>query len=188
MHVSRLLPLEGESWGEAYPEPRARKTVERPDEPEMQEEEDGDVHFETVGPTLTGIGEGEARPSEGPLDASAVPEGGDMGLTPRMVSTPEPGLVPAVPRSVRGAAVPATGTSLEPLTYKDGMPVYYVEKFHEAKVVDRLKHFLVEWQGFPDRSQFTWEPRRRLREDVPDLVRMFEREERARRRDTGWLP
>ena len=112
-----------------------------------------------------------------------------MGLTARRVSTPEPGQGPTVLGSVFGEAVPATGARPEPLAISDdGMPIYPVRRLHEAKFVNRRKHVLVEWEGFPDRSEFTWEPRVRLLEDIPDLVREFERTERARRRDAGRLP
>jgi Chromo (CHRromatin Organisation MOdifier) domain len=65
----------------------------------------------------------------------------------------------------------------------DGRPVYLVERFRDAKFVNRQKHFLVEWQGFPEESEFTWEPRTSLVQDVPQLVREYEREARARARD-----
>ena len=189
VHVSRLLPLEGESWGDAYPEPRARKTIVMQDKPDVQEEEDGDVHFENVGPTLTGMGEGKSPSlSEGP-GASAVPEGGEMGLTPRMVSTPEPGLVPAVPGSVGGSPdSAATEKSPGPLAYKDGFPLYHVKKLHDAKFINRRKHFLVEWKGYPKVERYTWEPRIRLYADAKELVSEYETAEKARKKDTGRLP
>ena len=117
-----------------------------------------------------------------------MPRGGDTELTPRIVRTPEPGL-PAASGSVVGQAVPATsGTRPGPLAIaNDGLPIYGVKKLHEARFVDRRKQVLVEWDGFPNRSEFTWEPRKRLLEDVPDLVREFERIERARRRDPSRL-
>ena len=76
----------------------------------------------------------------------------------------------------------------EPLTIaSDGLPVYPVKRLHESKFVDRRKHVLVEWEGFPERSDYTWEPRTRLLEDIPELVKAYERVERARRRDAGRL-
>ena len=197
VHVSRLLPLEGEAWGEAYPEVRARRTRKTRSEPEV-EEEDGEIHMESAaGPILTngkGItGEGEVGLSEGPPCAPAVPQGDDVGLTPRMVSTPKSGVEPTAMGSVSGMAIPATGRrpSLqvpEPLTIaSDGFPMYSVKRLHESKFVDRRKHVLVEWEGFPERADYTWEPRMRLLEDIPDLVKAYEREERARKRDAGRL-
>jgi len=81
VHVSRLLPLEGEAWGEAYPEPRARRTMEKRVEPEVEEEEDGDIHVESAGPNLSDkgvlVGEGEVGLSEGPVSTPAVRYGAD---------------------------------------------------------------------------------------------------------------
>ena len=54
VHITRLLPIEGEAWGEAYPDPKARRTKERKAKPEVVVEEDGDVHFESAGPDQSG--------------------------------------------------------------------------------------------------------------------------------------
>jgi hypothetical protein len=203
VHVSRLLPLEGEAWGEAYPEPRARRTKAKRVEPEV-EEEDGDIHMESASPNhVVGksigihkgvneervvVGEGKVGLSEGPSVCPSSAERGQDGTDAAEDQASEPGLAPAALGSVNGEAGPATGVRPAALAIADdGRPIYYVRKFHEAKFVGRRKHILVEWEGYPERAEFTWEPRVRLREDVPDLVREFERVERARRRDIGLL-
>lgn len=46
-----------------------------------------------------------------------------------------------------------------------------VEKLHDAKLVEGEIKILVEWQGLPDKQDWTWENAENLHIDVPDLLR-----------------
>ena len=54
---------------------------------------------------------------------------------------------------------------------------YIVEKLTGRKIIRGRVHYRVKWQGYDD-SENTWEPRKQLLEDVPALVKAFERSRR----------
>lgn len=63
---------------------------------------------------------------------------------------------------------------IRPVTKKKGKEVYIVSKLVERKKMSGKIHFKVRWKGFgPDDD--TWETRTSLLEDVPDLVKEFEK-------------
>jgi hypothetical protein len=56
------------------------------------------------------------------------------------------------------------------------------DEYVVEKIIDRIKegrviYYKIKWRGYP-LSEATWERRSRLLEDVPDLVRDFERKQR----------
>lgn len=54
-----------------------------------------------------------------------------------------------------------------------------IKKYIIEKIVDSKKDFyLVKWEGYPE-SANTWEPKKRLKTDVPQLVKEFEKDNRA---------
>lgn len=52
---------------------------------------------------------------------------------------------------------------------------YVVKKLHDKKKIKNQIHYLVEWKGYPDKKDFTWEKRANLLEDVPLEVYTFEK-------------
>lgn len=62
------------------------------------------------------------------------------------------------------------------------------EQFRVRRIVrqrtvrGRYIQYQVEWEDYPDPADFTWEPAQQLREDVPEMVAIFNA---ARKRKTS---
>ena len=64
-----------------------------------------------------------------------------------------------------------------PITKKKGADVYNVDEILDKKKIKGTLHYLVSWKGF-DESENTWEPAAQLKEDVPDEVKKYEKNNR----------
>ena len=64
-----------------------------------------------------------------------------------------------------------------PITKKKGADVYNVDEILDKKKIKGTLHYLVSWKGF-DASDNTWEPAAQLKEDVPDEVKKYEKNNR----------
>ena len=51
---------------------------------------------------------------------------------------------------------------------------FTVRQIAGQRKMNRGFQLLVKWEGYPDASDDTWEPRSKMRQDVPDMVRAFE--------------
>jgi hypothetical protein len=64
-----------------------------------------------------------------------------------------------------------------PITKKKGADVYHVDKILDKKKIKNKLHYLVSWKGF-DESSNSWEPASVLKEDIPDEVKKYEKNNR----------
>ena len=55
---------------------------------------------------------------------------------------------------------------------------YVVNKLHDKKKIKNQVYYLVEWKGYPDKKDFTWERRANLLQDVPLVVYEYEKKEK----------
>lgn len=63
------------------------------------------------------------------------------------------------------------------LNIKKSIKTYRVQKLHARKKIRNKIHFQVEWIGFPDQKDWTWEPRSELNksgESVKEMIKTFE--------------
>lgn len=52
----------------------------------------------------------------------------------------------------------------------DEDPSYFVEKIHDVRHAHRRLEFLIEWEDFPNREDFTWEPMANLPNDKDKIA------------------
>jgi len=51
---------------------------------------------------------------------------------------------------------------------------YVIQKIHGEKIINNKRHLLIEWKGFPDRDDWTYEPYQNIKEDAPNVVKKYE--------------
>jgi hypothetical protein len=68
----------------------------------------------------------------------------------------------------------ARESAIRPIAKKKGQQVYHVEKLVAKKKEKNKIYLKVRWRGFTSKDD-TWELRARLMEDVPELVREYEK-------------
>ena len=64
-----------------------------------------------------------------------------------------------------------------PITKKKGADVYNVDEILDKKKIKNKVYYLVSWVGF-DASENTWELASKLKEDIPDEVKKYEKNNR----------
>lgn len=63
-----------------------------------------------------------------------------------------------------------------------GEEVYEVEYIlAKRELKPRVVEYQVRWMGFPNQRDYTWEPKWRLKADIPNMVRLYERRQQANR-------
>ena len=73
-----------------------------------------------------------------------------------------------------------TKPQLQPVNKESRLPPasvqikYIVDKIEGKKMINKKLHYLVHWKGYDDKKDFTYEPRDKLMEDVPDIVKAYE--------------
>ena len=65
-------------------------------------------------------------------------------------------------------------SAILPVERKKGKEVYHVEKLIDRKKIDNRIKFKVRWKGFSSKHD-TWQKRTELIEDVPELVKEYEK-------------
>lgn len=72
--------------------------------------------------------------------------------------------------------VPGKEKLPNPKKYIRGNPdTYKVHKIHAKKKFKNIWKYQVEWYGFPDKKDFTWQKKSELETDVPELVAEYEK-------------
>ena len=51
---------------------------------------------------------------------------------------------------------------------------FIVKKIHEKQRLGRGFALLVEWEGYPARSEYTWQSLSQMKREVPEIVHAFE--------------
>jgi hypothetical protein len=64
-----------------------------------------------------------------------------------------------------------------PITKKKGADVYNVDKILDKSKLKIKLHYLIKWQGFDD-DDATWELATTIKEDVPEEVKKYEKNNR----------
>ena len=64
-----------------------------------------------------------------------------------------------------------------PITKKKGADVYNVDEILDKKKIKNKWHYLIKWQGFDD-ADATWELATTIKEDVPEEVEKYEKNNR----------
>jgi len=59
---------------------------------------------------------------------------------------------------------------------KNKQEIYKVEKILDKRKIGGIIKYLVKWVGYENKKDQTWESRIKLLEDVPDIVKMYEKE------------
>ena len=55
--------------------------------------------------------------------------------------------------------------------------MYHVDKILDKKKIKNKLHYLIKWVGFDD-DEATWEPATQIKEDVPEEVKKYEKNNR----------
>ena len=185
VHVSRLLPLDGTLWGKLFPpttleaKASARRVVEeekpayKPSAEELEPEVDW--HWEWAEPTPIRKTSTGLRPV--PLsEMRGMPTG--VGCTPMSpgAMNKKPTASPAPKRSAGlhgrlGPTGPPVGDFVKGTLAAE--PRFEVERLTGRRKIRGKWKYRVRWTGY-DESESTWEPRRVLLEDCPDMVREYD--------------
>ena len=94
-------------------------------------------------------------------------------------------LVPSQPPEYIVSDIPETiyqRNELQPFTGKEAKPkptAFIVEKLLERKMIKDRVNYLVKWKGYPE-SEATYEPRMRLLEIAPIILKDYEKEQRKK--------
>jgi hypothetical protein len=57
----------------------------------------------------------------------------------------------------------------------DASPLYVVEKLRALRETPQGREILVEWEDYPDETDWTWETEKSLKESVPDMIEEWQR-------------
>ena len=60
----------------------------------------------------------------------------------------------------------------------DNDELYIVSKIIEPKIIDGEKYYLIKWKGYSNKHN-TYEPRNNLMEDIPKLIKRYEKEHKV---------
>lgn len=173
VHVSRMLPLPAEAWGHTFGLTRSEIAAKSTG----VESEDCDDDYMGEAPITVTCKMSNTGRASGPEPERSV-----------RVRQCSPDIVESwtsetpVPHAAESSRVESTRNDRhwlqEPLPPHQA--VYDVHKIHSHNYVHGKKMLLVEWKHFPDRSDWTWEPRKNLIQDVKHIVRNYERQVRWR--------
>mmetsp|Transcript_17320 Transcript_17320/g.26066 ORF Transcript_17320/g.26066 Transcript_17320/m.26066 type:complete len:124 (+) Transcript_17320:178-549(+) len=106
------------------------------------------------------------------MSDTSVRGGASSDPTTTTSETRADGLAPAAPTpGLTPAPTPATATVT--LTQAPAeADEYYVHRLHDARFNRRLE-LLVEWRGYPETHDYTWEPLSHLPNDNKDCIAKF---------------
>ena len=207
VHVSRMLPLSAAVWGEPFCAPTVgdEKRKERVVVDSDDEEQDEDVYLvwtpashqlqpltETVGSAAFSASPAILPPSTGTATMTAFSAGpASTTLPPTVVADTGCSTPPPCPGETTKTAAfsaepvvgppPAETASSE--AFSSGPTTYCARRVLSERRLrsDPERMLWVEWEGYPDPTDFTWEPRSHMVEDIPDLVRQFDNRPWAQR-------